>query len=130
MKKEKGISVTLISRKKLESFSTDEKIDYIIKEVSKGKILVLENGLTPVEQSALIQQTMAKIDHDTFIGIEMEGYADIENNDNVLRKILNKIFGIIKKPRMTVIGPANLLKTVYKDNNVIQTMIITGKGAK
>jgi hypothetical protein len=128
--KEKGISVTLISRRKLESLTTEEKIDYIIGEISKGKILVLENGLTPVEQTALIEQTMAKIDHDTFIGIEMEGYADIEDENNFLRRIIQKFFGIIKKPRMTVIGPANLLKTVYKDNNVIQTMIITGRGAK
>jgi hypothetical protein len=31
---------------------------------------------------------------------------------------------------MTVIGPADLLKTVSKDNNMIQTKIIPGTGAK
>ena len=36
----------------------------------------------------------------------------------------------MKKPRMTVIGPADLLKTISKDNHIIQTMIIAGKGAK
>jgi hypothetical protein len=29
---------------------------------------------------------------------------------------------------MTVIGPAHLLKTINKDNNMIETKIIPGKG--
>jgi len=40
---------------------------------------------------------------------------------------IQKFLGMIKKPRMTMIGPADLLKTIRKDNDMIQTMIITGK---
>jgi len=43
---------------------------------------------------------------------------------------VQRILGMIKKPRMTMIGPADLLKTIRKDNDMIQTMIITGKGAE
>ena len=64
-KKHAGIAFNLISGQKLEGLSTNEKIKYIIKEIKKEKILVLENGLTPIEQTALIEQTMSKIDHDT-----------------------------------------------------------------
>jgi len=123
-KKDKGISVNLISRQKLDELSSDEKLKFILKEVQKGKILVLEHGLTPMEQTSLIENTMKEIEHDTFIGIEMEGYG--EDRPTFIQKML----GMIKKPRMTMIGPAHLLRTVRKDSNMIQTMIIPGKGAK
>lgn len=123
-KKERGISVNLVSRQKLEELSPSDKLKFILKEVQNGKILVLEQGLTPMEQTNLIEQTMKEIKHDTFIGIEMEGYS--EDRPSFIQKIL----GVIKKPRMTVIGPADLLKTIRKDNSMIQTMIIPGKGAR
>jgi len=120
-KKDKGISVNLISRQKLEELSSNEKLDFILKEVQKGKVLVLEQGLTSMEQTNLIEHTMREIEQDTFIGIEMEGYS--EDRPTFLQKFLGKM----KKPRMTVIGPADLLKTIRKDNNMIQTKIIPGK---
>ena len=43
---------------------------------------------------------------------------------------IQRILGMIKKPRMTMIEAADLLKTIRKDNDMTQTMIITGKGAK
>lgn len=120
-KNDKGISVNLISRQKLEELSSNEKLDFILKEVQKGKVLVLEQGLTSMEQTNLIEHTMREIEQDTFIGIEMEGYN--EDKPTFLQKFLGKM----KKPRMTVIGPADLLKTIRKDNNMIQTRIIPGK---
>ena len=121
-KKEKGISFNLISRQKLNDLSSSEKLKYILNEVRQGRILVLEHGLTPTEQTALIENTMKEIDHDTFIGIEMGGYGE----DKI--SFFQRVFGIIKKPRMTVIGPAHLLKMVHKDNDKIETTIIPGKG--
>jgi hypothetical protein len=123
-KKDKGILFNLVSRQKLEEFSSSEKLKFILKEVQKGKILVLEHGLTPMEQANLIERTMKEIKEDTFIGIEMEGYAEDRST------FFQRIFGIIKKPRMTVIGPADLLRTVHKDTDMIETMIIPGKGDK
>jgi len=122
-KKDNGISVNLISRSKLEYLSSSEKLRYILDEVQKGKILVLEEGLTPMEQTNLIEQTMKTIKQDTFIGIEMEGYNAAKTT------FIQKLLGMGKKPRMTVIGPAHLLKTIRKDNEMIQTRIIPGKGA-
>ena len=74
MKKEEGISFNLISHNKLDKLSSDEKLKFILAEVKKGKILVLEQGLTPIEQTSLIECTMKEIEQDTFIGVEMEGY--------------------------------------------------------
>lgn len=123
-KKEHGISFNLVSRNKLQDLTLSEKLKYIIKEVKQGRILVLEHGLTPSEQTELIEHTMKEINHDTFIGIEMGGYGE----DKI--SFFQRVFGVIRKPRMTVIGPAHLLKMVHKDNDLIETMIIPGKGAK
>lgn len=123
-KKGQGISVNLVSRQRLDELSSTEKIGFILNEVQQGKILVLEHGLTPPEQATLIEQTMKHIEEDTFIGIEMEGYE--EDKPSFFQRLL----GSLKKPRMTVIGPADLLKTIRKDSRMIQTQIIPGKGAK
>ena len=123
-KKDNGISFNLISRQKLQDLSTEEKLKFILKEVKKGKILVLEYGLTPLEQTSLIEDTMKEIEQDTFIGVELEGYSQ----DNP--SFIQRLFGMSKRPRITLIGPADLLKTIKKDNNMIQTKIIPGKGAK
>ena len=123
-KKDNEISFNLVSRQKLDELSPSEKLQFILKEVKKGKILVLEYGLTPFEQTNLIEHTMKEIEHDTFIGVEMEGLGQDRPS------FIQKIFGFSKKPRVTLIGPANLLKTIRKDNNMIQTKIIPGRGAK
>ena len=123
-KNESEISFNLVSRQKLDELSSEEKLKFIIREVKKGKILVLEHGLTPLEKTSLIESTMKEIEEDTFIGVEMEGYGEEAPT------FIQKLFGLIKKPRITLIGPANLLKTIRKDNEMIQTKIIPGKGAK
>jgi hypothetical protein len=123
-KKDNGIAFNLISRQKLGGFTSEEKLKFILKEVKNGKILVLEQGLTPVEQASLIERTMKEIEHDTFIGVEMEGYGEDSPT------FLQKLFGMGKRPRLTLIGPANLLKMVKKDKEMIQTKIIPGSGAK
>ena len=122
-KKDHGIAFNLVSRQKILGLTSDEKLNFILKEVKNGKILVLEQGLTPMEQTNLIERTMKEIEHDTFIGVEMEGYG--EDNPTFIQKIL----GISKSPRMTLIGPAHLLKMIKKDNDMIQTKIIPGSGA-
>jgi uncharacterized protein len=122
-KKETNIAFNLISRQKLEQLSSPEKLKYILDEVKEGRILVLEHGLTPNEQAQLIEHTMKEINHDTFIGIEIGGYESEKVG------FFQRVFGVIKKPRMTVIGPAHLLRMVHKDNDMIETTIIPGKGA-
>ena len=112
------IKVNLISHQKLEGLTTEEKIQFILQEVEKGEILVLEKGLSVEEQAKLIERTMKEINPDKFIGIEMEGYKDDEK-----KGLFQKLLGKIRQPRMIVIGPADKLKTIYKDNDVIKTII-------
>ncbi|UCG68434.1 MAG: DUF2073 domain-containing protein [Thermoplasmata archaeon] len=129
-----GISINLISIERLAQMGSRDKIRFILNEVRRGNVLVLERGLTANEEAELIKTTMANIDHKTFIGIEMQSYS---HEDVKKGSWLSKLLGRKQPPRMSVIGPADLLKTVHKDGNMIQAMILTresivgeGKGQK
>ncbi len=115
--------IHLISAEKIESMATPEKIRFILDEVEQGKILILERGLTPQEEAALIEQTMREINQESFIGIELQSYG-MDHGKNVLQRV---VMGG-PRPRMAVIGPATLLRLVSKDNEKIVTKIV-GKGA-
>ena len=114
-----GITVNLISQQKLDGLSSQEKIHYILDEVQKGEILVLEKGLTPEEQAQLIEVTMTKVNPNKFSGIEMQGYLPERSS------WLQRLLGRLHPPRMTVIGPADKLKTIQNDNTVIKTQVIS-----
>lgn len=121
---EQGIKINLISSRKLDSMSSQEKLRFILDQVKNGVVLVLERGLTAVEEIDLIKSTMSEIDHDTFIGIEMQSYSP---NDLEAGSWFSRILGRSRVPKMSVIGPATLLKPIRKDGNIIQAMILTGK---
>ena len=120
-----GVKINLISSRKLDNMSSEQKLRFILDEVKRGTVLVLERGLTAVEEIDLIKATMSEIDHQTFIGIEMQSYS----SDDVKASTgwFSKLIGRARVPRMSVIGPANLLKTIQKNGTMIQAMILTGK---
>jgi uncharacterized protein len=119
-----GININLVSKDKLIAMSPTEKLRFILDEVRGGKVLVLERGLTPTEEAKLIEATMAEIDQNTFIGIEMQSYG--AEKQSKFQKLMNGAKPA--RPRMAVIGPANLLKTIHKDSQQIQAQILAAEG--
>lgn len=119
-----GVKINLISSRKLDTMTSQEKLRFILDEVKKGSVLVLERGLTAEEEIDLIKATMSEINHNTFIGIEMQSYS---SRDLETSSWLSRILGRTRVPKMSVIGPASLLKTIHKDGSMIQTMVLTGE---
>lgn len=111
-----AVQLNLISKDMLERMASMEKLRMILDSVKEGKIVVLESGLSPEEEAKLIEMTMLEIDHENFVGIEVESYPIKE------KSVFSKIFGK-KKGRLTVIGPANRLKTIEKQEDVIKALI-------
>ena len=118
-----GFQMDLISEHRLSSMAPVEKVRFIIDEVMSGKILVLEKGLTPEEEASLIEMTMTLIEPDGFSGIEMESYPS-EVDNSFFGKLLKKN---TLKSRLTVIGPADELKTLKKDRNMISALVSANK---
>jgi hypothetical protein len=114
-----GVQMDLISEDKLSQMTAMEKIRMILDGVKEGKILVLERGLTPSEEAKLIEMTMTEITPDEFAGIEIESYPSKKN-----QKLLDKLFRkTVLRTRLTVIGPANQLKTLKKDRDLISALV-------
>ena len=111
-----GVQLNLISKERLEKMSSMEKLRMILDEVKAGTIVVLESGLTPEEEAKLIELTMLEIDHENFVGIEVETYP--QKSGGFLSKLLGK-----KEGRLTVIGPANKLKTLVKRDDLIRALV-------
>jgi hypothetical protein len=111
------VKLKLISKEMLEEMPTMEKLRMILNEVKSGKIVVLESGLTPEEEAKLIEQTMLEIDHETFVGIEIETYPQKSSG------LFGKLFKGKKEGRLTIIGPANRLKTLERREDLIEALV-------
>lgn len=116
-----GVQIDLISADKLDKMTVMEKIRLILDEVMEGNIVVLEKGLAPEEQSKLIEMTMTEITPDGFSGIEMETYP--ARDEKGLGGMISRLFGKRPGTRLTVIGPADQLKTIKKEKDLISAWV-------
>ncbi len=115
-----GVQIDLISGARMEDLASMEKIRLILDGVREGNIVILEEGLTPDEESKLIEVTMTEISPDEFNGIEIETYPRSETAD---RSFLDRLMGRESTKKLTVIGPANQIQTLHKDENLISALV-------
>jgi len=105
------IKMDLISEDKLNSMGTMEKLRFVLDGVKSGNIVILEGGLTSEEQMKLIELTMIEVGDD-FPGIEISGYPSKPGFLNLWRK-----------RRLTLIGPAAVIRTIRKDKDLISAVV-------
>ena len=117
-----GVQIDLLSSEKLEKLTSMEKIHLILDHVRQGTIIILEKGLSPDEQSTLIEMTMREILPDGFNGIEIETYPSREQSPGFLQKLLGKA---TPESRLTVIGPANQLRLIRKEKDILSAWVST-----
>ncbi len=115
-----GVQIDLISGERMSDRTSMEKIRMILDGVRDGNIVILEEGLSPDEESKLIEVTMTEISPDEFDGIEIETYPRSETAD---ASFLDRLMGRESTNKLTVIGPANQIETLHKDETLIQTLV-------
>ena len=115
-----GVQIDLISEERLATLTSMEKIHMILDDVRQGTIVILEKGLDPEEQGKLIEMTMHEILPDGFNGIEIETYPSHEQAPGFLQRLLGKTR---PESRLTVIGPANQLRMIRKDKDMISAWV-------
>ncbi|CCQ33552.1 hypothetical protein HLRTI_000217 [Halorhabdus tiamatea SARL4B] len=115
-----GVQIDLISGQRMEGMASMEKIRMILDGVRDGNIVVLEEGLSPDEESRLIEVTMTEISPDEFNGIEIETYPQSEAKD---KSLLDRLMGKESTKKLTVIGPANQIETLHKDETLISALV-------
>ena len=115
-----GVRIDLISGARMEGLTSMEKIRLILDSVRDGDIVVLEAGLSPEEESKLIEVTMTEISPDDFSGIEIESYPSNRQPDQGL---VGRLLGKEEAKKLTVIGPANQIETLHKDEDLISALV-------
>ncbi|MFB6097498.1 MAG: DUF2073 domain-containing protein [Haloferacaceae archaeon] len=115
-----GVQIDLISGARMDGMTSMEKIRLILDGVRDGNIVILEEGLSPDEESKLIEVTMTEISPDEFNGIEIETYPRSEAAD---QSILDRLMGRQSTKKLTVIGPANQIETLHKDEDLISALV-------
>lgn len=104
--------VDFITKSVTNKLTPFEKIKMIIRLVRQNRVLILESGLTPVEEAELIKQTMMVIDFDNFIGLEFFNWnRGKTDNKRIFRKSLQN-----SESRYTVIAPSAAVQ-VIEDNS-------------
>jgi len=120
-----GVRVDLISADRLKHMPSIEKIRLILDKVREGTIVILESGLTPEEQGELIEMTMLEIVPDRFSGIEIETYPGRTRPGGVLSRLISAGSDDVGS-RLTVIGPANQLTMIQKNQDLLSAWLTTG----
>ncbi|NYT18531.1 MAG: DUF2073 domain-containing protein [Methanobacteriales archaeon] len=113
-----SIKMDFLSSDALKNRSSMEKIAMIVDKVKNGDLLVMEGGLTPAEEAELIETTMREIDVENFLGIDIY----------TLEKDQSTFFGLSKRKTVgiTIIGPANVMKTVKRKSNFLSMIAQLG----
>jgi hypothetical protein len=120
VKQPDGVQIDLISGERMDGLASMEKIRIILDGVRDGNIVILEEGLSPEEESRLIEVTMTEISPDEFNGIEIETYPRPDTSET---SFLDRLIGSKSTKKLTVIGPANRIETLHKDETLIQTLV-------
>jgi len=106
----------------------DEKLKRILKSVREDKIILIEGRLAPAEESELIKRTMQQIDR-KFKGIEIASVDyELKNatiGDTIKRNIAHML--LRKRPGITIVGPATIIKEIRKDPKKIELLTMDKK---
>ena len=105
------IQIEFLSSALLAGKDGNEKINLIISSIKDGKILVLENPLTNMEETKLIEATMKKVSS-KFPGIEI-GTLGSTSPDGIRGQLIKMLGG--KTSGLTVIGPSHLDRAMKRD---------------
>ncbi len=122
----KGFAIQFLPYSEIKNLNSNERIRKILKIVLGNYILILQGKLKPEEETRLIGDTMAMIDHvPNFKGIEL---AVIAGNGNegffgkIKHNLVNTLFGG-EVGAVTIIGPATIVKEIKRNPKKIELML-------
>jgi len=123
------LKMNFVSSATLDKKSKKQRINFILRRVKDGSILVIDGVMRPEEELDLIRETMRRVD-DGFPGIEVcslkkptSGLQSlIEKLSEQRLKIIKALTGKIPertslKTGITLVGPAKYIKKIKKNPN-------------
>lgn len=120
-----GTPLEFISKAKLEDKTFEDKLALILEEVRDGKIIVLEESLSPKEKRILIEQSLEEVDDD-FPGIEFSSLESTDVFDRVANKVMNFI-GRDRRAGLTIVGNSTVMETIKEDRDSVSLLAKGGE---
>ncbi|MHA1155612.1 MAG: OapB/ArvB family protein [Candidatus Heimdallarchaeota archaeon] len=109
--------IDFITKHATDKLTTFEKIKMIIRLVRQNRVLIIENGLTPLEEAELIKQTMMVIDFDSFIGVEFFNWKRDYNQSKRLFGRKQSSYG--NDNHYTVVAPTEAIKIIEESADLL-----------
>lgn len=122
----KGFSIQFIPYSEIRPLTSDERIRKILNIVLGNNIIILQGKLKAEEESRLIGDTMAMIDHvKSFKGIEL---AVITSNGegSFFQRVKGNLANALSGGDMgavTIIGPATVIKEIKRNPKKIELLL-------
>ncbi len=122
----KGFSIQFLPFSEIKNLDSDERIRKILNIVLGNNILLLQGRLRSDEETRLIGDTMAMINHvKGFKGIEL---AVISNNgeENIFGKLKKGLVNMLTSGDLgaiTIIGPATIVKEIKRNPKKIELFL-------
>ncbi|MEK6917868.1 MAG: DUF2073 domain-containing protein [Nanoarchaeota archaeon] len=122
----KGFTIQFIPYSEIKSLNSTERIKKILGIVLNNNIIILQGRLKTEEETRLIEDTMAMIDHvKNFKGIELAVIAG-NGNGGFFSKAKQNLANAIAGGDMgavTIIGPATIVKEIKKNPKKIELLL-------
>lgn len=117
------VQVDVFSKARTDNLTTMEKIRLILDSVQDGNVVVLEAGLSPDEESQLVEKTMSEIRPNDFSGIEIERPAKSPKDSG---GFFSNLVGSSDGNDITFIAPANKIEKVQNDDGELLSALLSG----
>ncbi len=125
-KKMDKLTLHFIPFERFINLSSDDKTSTILEYTKKGKIIIIESYLDPKEQATLITNVMGNIDG-KYSGVEMISFTrkDFQKDNSFYVRLRNAAIDLLsgKKAGLTIVGPANIVKKIERNPEMIMLSI-------
>jgi len=108
----------------IAKLDSQKRIKKILDIILKGRIVILQGRLNPVEEASLIQSTMALVGRvKDFRGVEL-AVINPSEKEAFFEKIKTNLARVLigQRDALTVIGPASVVKEIKRDPSKVELM--------
>ncbi|PIN81903.1 hypothetical protein COV11_00580 [Candidatus Woesearchaeota archaeon CG10_big_fil_rev_8_21_14_0_10_30_7] len=116
------VTLQFIPYREIENLTSLGRIRKLLNVAKQNKIVLLQGRLKREEEAELIKVTMEEINKE-FKGIELAVINPSESNSGI-QQFKNNVFSFLLGDRqgITIIGPANVVKSIKKDPDKIELL--------
>ncbi len=117
------LTLQFVPYNEIKPLDSEQRVKKLLRIVKDEKIVVMQGRLTPDEEANLIETTMGNI-NGKFTGVELcTLYPDANNLkffDKLRKSFTSFVMGV--SDGLTVVGPANIIKEIKRNPNMIQLL--------